>query len=55
MKHLDQNAGEESVTLKPQNSFYRRLQHQKIVDSGFHSESTGEGKERTVVVYRRPE
>lgn len=44
----------DEVLLKPQNSFYRRIQHQKIVDSGYHSFSVGEGPDRAVRVARRP-
>ena len=43
----------DEVTLKPQNSFYRRVQHQKIVDAGFFSNSVGEGPERAVKVGRK--
>lgn len=50
--YLRSHPDEERVILKPQNSFYRRLQHQTVVDEGFHSESIGEGSERAVVVYR---
>ena len=38
--------------LPPINSYYRRIQHKKIVDAGFFSLSTGEGSERAVVVKR---
>jgi predicted RNA-binding protein Jag len=41
------------VKLKPTNSFYRRVQHQKIVDSGFESSSVGEGADRAVQVTRK--
>jgi len=44
----------DEVLLKPQNSFYRRIQHQKIVDMGYHSFSVGEGPDRSVRVARRP-
>jgi len=53
MAHLNSNPGEEQYVLKPQNSFYRRLQHQHVVSQGFLSESTGEGKERAVAVLRK--
>ena len=42
-----------SVTLKPTNSFYRRLQHQKIVDAGYESNSVGEGPDRAVQISRK--
>jgi len=41
------------VTLKPTNSFYRRIQHQQIVESGYHSFSVGEGPDRAVKVARK--
>ena len=47
----DQALGD--VTLKPANSFYRRLQHQKIVDAGFHSNSIGDGADRAVQISRK--
>jgi len=53
MAHLNSNKGEEQYVLKPQNSFYRRLQHQHVVSQGFLSESTGEGNERAVAVLRK--
>jgi len=42
-----------SITLKPTNSFYRRLQHQKIVDAGYDSSSAGEGSDRAVQISRK--
>lgn len=50
---LQSNPQEEKVILKPQNSFYRRIQHQVIVSNDYDSESTGEGNERSVVVWRK--
>ena len=47
------NPDKPEITLKPQNSFYRRLQHQKIIDMGFDSNSVGEGPERAVRIGRR--
>lgn len=47
------DASIEEVTLKPTNSFYRRIQHQQIVDAGFHSFSVGEGADRAVKVARK--
>ncbi len=40
------------IKLDPSNSFFRRLQHKKAVAEGFHSFSTGEGMQRSVVVTR---
>lgn len=50
---LKADANLDEVTLKPANSFYRRIQHQKIVDLGFHSFSVGEGPDRAVKVARK--
>ena len=41
------------VALNPTNSFYRRIQHQEIVDAGFVSNSVGEGSERAVKISRK--
>ena len=41
------------VTLKPTNSFYRRMQHQQAADAGFGSESVGEGHDRAVRLIRK--
>jgi hypothetical protein len=40
------------VRLKPRNSFYRRIQHQKVNDEGYESTSVGEGPKRTLVITR---
>jgi len=40
------------IKLDPSNSFFRRLQHKRAVAEGFHSFSTGEGMQRSVVVTR---
>jgi predicted RNA-binding protein Jag len=50
---LREDSSLQSVKLKPTNSFYRRVQHQKIVDSGFESSSVGEGADRAVKVTRK--
>lgn len=47
----DQNLQE--ITLAPQNSYYRRLQHQRAEDLGFASDSVGEGKERSVRISKK--
>lgn len=52
---LKSNPSLDEVTLKPANSYYRRIQHQKIVDSGYHSFSVGEGPDRAVKVARKEE
>ena len=41
------------VALNPTNSFYRRIQHQEIVNAGFVSNSVGEGPERAVKISRK--
>lgn len=53
IESLRTNESMDEVLLKPQNSFYRRIQHQKIVDMGYHSFSVGEGPDRSVRVARR--
>lgn len=53
---LDGKNGKESldeIILKPANSFYRRLQHQRAVELGFDSFSVGEGKDRSVRIARK--
>ena len=50
---LTSDTGLNEVTLQPTNSFYRRLQHQTIVDAGFSSYSVGEGSARAVKVSRK--
>ncbi|MCX6109445.1 MAG: hypothetical protein NTZ90_07575 [Proteobacteria bacterium] len=50
---LQSNGTKQDITLKPTNSFYRRLQHQKIVDAGFNSNSVGEGPDRAVQISRK--
>ena len=49
---LKSEPGVAEVVLKPTNSFYRRIQHQKAIDEGFHSSSVGEGPDRAVMVTR---
>ncbi|MEZ4742520.1 MAG: R3H domain-containing nucleic acid-binding protein [Bdellovibrionota bacterium] len=46
------DGGLRELLLKPQNSFLRRLQHQRVVDAGYVSMSCGEGDERAVKIYR---
>jgi hypothetical protein len=53
IKRLASEPGLDEVTLKPANSFYRRIQHQNIVDAGYSSFSVGEGSERAVKVSRK--
>ncbi|MEI8024737.1 MAG: R3H domain-containing nucleic acid-binding protein [Pseudomonadota bacterium] len=52
IQSLSSNLDLKEVVLAPQNSYYRRLQHQKAVDAGFISDSVGEGKERAVKISR---
>ncbi|MFK7872323.1 MAG: hypothetical protein AB8C84_04015 [Oligoflexales bacterium] len=53
MDVLKQDTGLEHYTLKPQNSFVRRLQHKKIVSAGFGSASVGTGQTRSVRIVRK--
>lgn len=41
------------IGLAPQNSFYRRIQHQYIVDLGYKSKSYGDDQNRAVKIIRR--
>ncbi len=50
MKLLQSDKDLREVVLDPQNSYYRRLQHQRAVDAGFNSDSVGEGKDRAVKI-----
>jgi len=52
VEQLKTNPSLEEVTLKPTNSFYRRIQHNKIADTGFFSFSVGEGQDRSIRVSR---
>ena len=52
IQSLSSNLDIKEIVLAPQNSYYRRLQHQKAVDAGFSSDSVGEGKERAVKISR---
>jgi predicted RNA-binding protein Jag len=40
-----------SLDLNPQNSYIRRIQHQKVDESGLHSESVGEEPKRRLRIY----
>lgn len=53
MKTLEKDSGVVDVTLKPTNSFYRRLQHQTAVEAGYESHSVGEGNSRAVCIARK--
>ena len=39
----------QGVTLKPANSYYRRLQHKMVSNLGFTSISVGDGRESLAV------
>lgn len=54
IQQLSTDASLIEVVLKPTNSFYRRIQHQKVVDAGYSSFSVGEGAQRAVKVSRNP-
>lgn len=50
---LRDDSNQKEVTLKPTNSYYRRLQHQAVADQGFGSRSVNRGNnERAVRVVR---
>lgn len=49
---LRSNPGMEEVRLKPTNSFYRRIQHQRAKDEGMNSISVGEGADRALTIRR---
>ncbi len=54
IKRLDSEKDLKEIRLKPQNSFVRRLQHQKAVDNTkYASESVGEGADRAVIIQRK--
>lgn len=53
IRTLESQPSLNEVRLTPQNSFYRRIQHQKIVDAGFVSQSVGEGPSRAVTISRQ--
>ena len=40
-----------SIDLNPQNSYIRRLQHQKVDEAGMHSESVGDEPKRRLRIY----
>jgi len=40
-----------SIDLNPQNSYIRRLQHQKVDEAGLNSESAGEEPKRRLRIY----
>lgn len=50
---LSQDSSLKEQRLKPQNSFVRRIQHQKAVSEGFDSSSVGEGESRSVLIRRK--
>lgn len=52
LQQFKQDESLKSHTFAPQNSFIRRLQHKKIVDAGFVSNSVGEGNDRAVCIAR---
>jgi hypothetical protein len=52
IEKLNTNSDLDKILLDPQNSFFRRLQHERIKEKGFFSESSGDGKKRSVVVSR---
>jgi hypothetical protein len=49
---LKDNANLGDITLQPQNSFLRRIQHKEVIKLGYISESVGEGHDRAVKIMR---
>ena len=52
VRNLQKDSELEEVVLKPANSFYRRMQHEKAMEAGFKSFSVGEGQDRAVRLAR---
>ena len=52
IEEIKLNADIDQITLKPQNSYIRRLQHSETGAAGLFSLSQGEDKSRAVVIYR---
>lgn len=50
---LEKQSQLNEISLAPQNSFYRRIQHQHAVERGYRSESTGSEKKRAVKLLRK--
>lgn len=53
IQKLEARTNLSEVCLAPQNSFYRRIQHQHAVERGYRSESTGSEKRRAVKLLRK--
>ncbi len=47
---LQKNSRRPGIRLKPQNSFFRRIQHMHAKEMGYETESVGEAKDRCVFV-----
>lgn len=43
-------AGRERVALEPMSSYERKLVHDLVAEKGYYSESTGEGRDRRLVI-----
>lgn len=52
IRSLKENPDQKEYPLRAANSFYRRIQHQTVVQNGYHSRSAGEGNDRKVIVTR---
>ena len=52
LKKFEKNPSLKVITLPPQNSYIRRVQHKKIDDSGFVSNSVGEDSSRSIQIKR---
>lgn len=47
---LQKNSRRPGIRLKPQNSFFRRIQHMVAKEMGYDTESVGEGRDRAVFI-----
>jgi hypothetical protein len=47
---LQKNSRRPGIRLKPQNSFFRRIQHMAAIELGYETESVGEGRDRSVYI-----
>ena len=52
LKKFEKNPSLKVITLKPQNSFIRRVQHKKVAENGFVSNSVGEDSKRSIQIKR---
>ena len=53
LEQMNNDKNLQTITLDPQNSYVRRIQHKEIVERGFLSVSVGEGNSRAVQIQRK--